>query len=318
MAQWSIGQKANLPTGQERSQALTSMKKFSANCRSRITWATIFALLPAAIMHLPAMVTGALAQGAGDLILAPTRVVFEGRDRTAKLSLVNRGSATATYRITVVNMRMSATGELKEIVTPQPNERFAEGLFRYSPRQVVLKPGKSQAVRLMVRKKANMEAGEYRSHLLFRAVPSEGAGRSIEKSDDGKSVKVQLIPIYGITIPVIVRHGKVQVSVGVTELGVLLPKGDGPSKLRMKLTRSGNKSAFGDITVTHFPPDGPKRVVGQINRIAVYVPTEKRIVEVTLRVPNGVKLEGGRLHVAYRTPTKQGGDLLGEAQIPLR
>ena len=47
----------------------------------------------------------AWSQSAGDLVVAPTRIVFEGRTRTAQISLLNRGSAAATYRISLINRK---------------------------------------------------------------------------------------------------------------------------------------------------------------------------------------------------------------------
>ncbi|MDO8771955.1 MAG: molecular chaperone, partial [Burkholderiaceae bacterium] len=73
-----------------------------------------------------------------DLMLYPTRIVFEKNQRAAQLELINNGAETATYRISVVNRRMSETGEFSAIDSPAPGEQFAGELLRYSPRQVVL------------------------------------------------------------------------------------------------------------------------------------------------------------------------------------
>ena len=94
-----------------------------------------------------------------ELMLYPTRIVFAGNQRAAQLELINNGSERATYRISLVNRRMSETGAFTEIDTPLPGEQFAEDLLRYSPRQVTLEPGTGQAVRIMVRKPANLPTG---------------------------------------------------------------------------------------------------------------------------------------------------------------
>ena len=99
---------------------------------SKHLWVAV--VISAAAIATFGEVRTAAAQAAGDLIVAPTRVVFEGRERAAQLSLVNKGSATATYRISVVNMRMQPDGNLVEIAQPDPGQEFAENLFRYSPR----------------------------------------------------------------------------------------------------------------------------------------------------------------------------------------
>ena len=144
----------------------------------------------------------ARGQGAGDLVVAPTRIVFEGRTRTAQLSLLNKGSAAATYRISLINMRMTEDGGFKEIDEPAPGEQFADRLIRYAPRQVVLAPGDSQAVRLLLRKPRGLEPGEYRSHLLFRAIPLQNIGKSVEEpsSDDTGGGVARLVENWRIGV----------------------------------------------------------------------------------------------------------------------
>ena len=127
------------------------------NIRPRVLQGMFAAALAAvaAFASVPVM-----AQGAGDLVVSPTRVVLEGRTRSAQLGLVNKGSTTATYRITVVNMHMDESGAIKEVAKPVDGQQFADDLFRYSPRQVTLEPGASQAIRLLLRKPKDLADGE--------------------------------------------------------------------------------------------------------------------------------------------------------------
>ena len=277
-----------------------------------------FLLLIAAV--LPWVVpSDARGQGAGDLVVAPTRIVFEGRTRTAQISLLNRGSAAATYRISLINMRMTEDGGFKEIDEPAPGEQFADRLIRYAPRQVVLAPGDSQAVRLLVRKPRGLEPGEYRSHLLLRAIPSQNVGKSVEDpSPNDTGIRIRLIPIYGVTIPVIVRHGDLTARVSLSDLALVPAGGQGEGdRLSFRINRDGNRSVLGDLTVTYFPNGGKadELVVAQVTRLAVYTPNASRTVIMALRFPDGVTLGRGRLHVAFRETPKNGGALLGEAEI---
>ncbi len=261
----------------------------------------------------------AWSQSAGDLMVAPTRIVFEGRTRTAQISLLNRGSAAATYRISLINMRMLENGGFKEIDEPAPGEQFADGLIRYAPRQVVLAPGDSQAVRLMLRKPRGLEPGEYRSHLLLRAIPSQNIGKSVEeRSSDDTGIRVRLVPIFGVSIPVIVRHGKLTAKVSLTDLALASAgrQGEG-DRLSFRINRDGDRSVLGDLTVTYFPNGGKadELVVARVTRLAVYTPNASRTVIMPLRFPDGVTLGRGRLHVAFRDIPKNGGALLTEAEI---
>jgi P pilus assembly chaperone PapD len=115
-----------------------------------------------------------------ELMLHPTRIVFDKNQRAAQVELINNGSKPASYRISLVNRRMTDAGQFEPADTPGEGEHFADGMLRYSPRQVTLQPGTAQTVRIMLRKPADLAEGEYRSHLLFDKLPEPDAGTSIE------------------------------------------------------------------------------------------------------------------------------------------
>lgn len=259
----------------------------------------------------------ALAQGLGDLVVAPTRLVFEGRTRSSFISLLNNGTQPGIFRITVVNMRMTETGQFERLekdTEKLPGEEFAEGMFRYAPRQVELAPGQSQAIRLILRKPKDLAAGEYRSHLLIQRLPKEGtAGRSIEATaSDGITINLVVVP--GVALPVIVRHGELSSAATISSLSVTeLPAGR--KGISFRISRSGNRSVFGDLTATYFAP-GKKDgiVVSRANKLAVYVPNASRNVVMGLTLPAGTKLaSGGKIEVTYQLPAQEGGKMIAAA-----
>ena len=252
-------------------------------------------------------------------MVSPTRVVFEGRTRSAELTLLNRGTAPATYRISFKNMRMLEDGSFEDIEAPGPGERFADGMIRYAPRQVVLEPGVAQTVRVLARKPADLAPGEYRSHLLFQVVPPATAGADIEalELEEGQ-IRVQVRVIFGLSIPVIVRHGDLSATVTLSDLALEAPDNpDRPPVLSLRLNRSGDRSTYGDITVTLRSDGGGETQVGLVRGVAVYTPNESRTLRLPLRPPEGVALEGGRLYVAYRARPEEGGAVLAEGELPL-
>ncbi len=109
---------------------------------------------------------------AGDLLVAPTRVVLDGA-RGTEVILNNIGSQTATYRISLELRRMNADGSLDELDAASPNDHDATtlGMISYAPRKVVLPPNQPQAIRIGIRAPAGLPDGEYRAHMLFRAIP---------------------------------------------------------------------------------------------------------------------------------------------------
>jgi P pilus assembly chaperone PapD len=254
-------------------------------------------LLGLALSSLPAQAQG----GAGDLLVAPTRIVLEGRTRSAEVTLINTGAEAATYRVSFVNLRMDEEGGTREITADEalPDEQFSEGLIRYSPRQVTLEPRVAQTVRMQVRLPADLPAGEYRSHLLFRAVPpTKGLPGS---PGEATGLSIQLTPIYGVAIPVIVRHGETTATVTLTDLKLIgsATAETGPA-LQFWIRRTGNQSVHGNLTATFVPGAGKPVVVGKANGVAVYTPNPARHAIMQLHPPPGLLLQPGRLHLTYR------------------
>lgn len=274
---------------------------------------------------LPALVLGLLAapgaraqSGPGDLLVAPTRIVLEGRQRTAEVTLVNRASGSATYRISFVHLRMTEEGGTREIAATDalPGELFADDLIRFSPRQVTLEPGVAQTVRMQLRKPADLAPGEYRSHLLFRAIPaSEPLAAETPGTEPSKEMSIKLTPIYGVSIPVIVRHGETSATVKLDGLELVPASGpDDTPGLRLRMSRTGNQSVHGNFTVTFLPASGKPLVVGLANGVAVYTPNPTRLVVVPLRLPAGAELKNGLLRVALTKPDKAT-EVLAEADL---
>lgn len=257
---------------------------------------------------------------AADLMLFPTRIVFDKNQRAAQVELINTGQENATYRIHLVNRRMSETGEFSAADKPLPGEQFADAMLRYSPRQVTLAPGRGQTVRIMVRKPANLAAGEYRSHLQFDRVPDASGASSIQdqaaKPGPGE-VGVQLKALVGVSIPVIVRQGETQATVALAGLELLKPAGTGGPTLAAVLQRSGNRSVYGDLIATFTPRGGAPVEVGKAGGVAVYAPNALRRIRMELKPPAGLAVAQGTLRMIYRERAEAGGHVLAETAIEL-
>jgi P pilus assembly chaperone PapD len=258
-----------------------------------------------------------LHEALADLMLNPTRVVFDKNVRSAQLDLINNGTETATYRITFVNRRMSETGQFSEVDVPLPGELFSESLVRFSPRQVTLAPGAAQTVRVLLRKPADLPPGEYRSHLLFQRV-ADGEDSAVKNPDSarGNELDIRLKALVSVSVPVIVRHGETTVSAEVEALA--LQKGAaGEPVLALELHRKGSRSLYGDVIVT-FAPRGATQVgVGRVNGVAVYSPNALRSAKILLQPPRGIDLAHGTLRVVFRERPDDGGKVLAERTLQL-
>jgi len=252
-----------------------------------------------------------------ELMLHPTRIVFDKNTRAAQIELINNGSTAASYRISLVNRRMSETGQFEPAAQAQDGERFADEMLRYSPRQVTLQPGTAQTVRVMLRKPAELAEGEYRSHLQFDKLPEvEGAASIENQGRNATQIGVVLNALVGASVPVIVRHGAMGAS--VTLGGLALQKDEaGRPQLALVFGREGGSSVYGDVSVTFTPKNGKVQQLGQVGGIAVYTPNRVRKATLPLQVPAGMALTGGVLEVNYRERPEAGGKLLAQASLNL-
>jgi hypothetical protein len=254
----------------------------------------------------------------GSLLITPRRVVFEGNKRSMDLNLANIGDDTATYVISLVQIRMTEDGTFESVTEPDEGQRFASPFLRYFPRSVTLGPNESQTVKIQLVRSGNMQPGEYRSHFYFRAVPEQKPlGEEERIEPDPSSISVKLTPVFGITIPVIIRIGQPSVKVTLTDLG-LVSTNDTVPRLRLTFSRAGDYSVYGDITVDHISPQGVVTRVGIANGVAVYTPNLKRRFEFNLINTAGIDLTSGRLRVTYSASSDVRPEKYAEAELILR
>src|SRR4030042_1176006 len=175
----------------------------------------------------------------GDLLITPRRVVFDGSKRSMDLNLANTGKDTATYAISLMQIRMKEDGGFETITDPDPGQRFADRFIRYFPRSVTLGPNEAQVIKLQLIRSNELTAGEYRSHFYFRSIPKLKPLGEEETVKDTTSISVRLTPIFGITIPVIIRTGESTAKVSLSDLALDISDDTGP-RLKLIFNRSGN------------------------------------------------------------------------------
>ncbi len=252
-----------------------------------------------------------------DLMLFPTRIVFDKNQRAAQVELINRGRMPETYRISLVNRRMTEDGEIKSADSAEAGEQFADAMLRFSPRQVTIAPGSSQTVRMLLRKPADLATGEYRSHLQFDRVADATPDDSVEAAADGSAGKVGVVitALVGASIPVIVRQGDTEAHVQLTQLALQPAGADAGPLLAFEIRRDGNRSVYGDLAVTFTPRGGAPVDVAKAGGVAVYVPNPLRRARLPLQLPPGATLAGGTLRLLYRERADSGGKTIAEATL---
>jgi hypothetical protein len=266
---------------------------------------TTAALIAAPIISLP----GTAQAGVGDLLVAPTRLVLDGR-KGAEIILNNIGDDAATYRVSVEFRRMTEGGEIVDVATPSAADKSAEDMIVYAPRKVTLAPHQPQAIRIAARPQPGLADGEYRVHLLFRAIPP--ATPVVQTAEKPKGVQFKLTPVYGVTIPVIVRLGNLQATAGIA--GVRLEKQGDQEAVGLDLTRTGSRSTFGEVRVLKA---GVKEPIALQRGVAIYTEVGKRHVSVPIQ-PDFRGKAAGPVTVEYLETTDDGSHLIASTQTVLR
>jgi P pilus assembly chaperone PapD len=246
--------------------------------------------------------------GPGDLLIAPTRVVLTS-NRGTEVILNNIGTETATYRISLEIRRMDADGSIDLIEPGKTSEAEKQTLsmISYAPRRVTLPPNQPQSVRIGVRPPVGLADGEYRVHMLFRAIPDAKPVTATPST----GVSVQLTPIYGVTIPIIVRRGALQATAAMSDVKIAQTK-EGP-QLSLKLARSGSRSTYGNIRVLKA---GQARPVMEVVGIGVYPEINARSVELDI-APELLAQMKGPVTVQYIEEPDVGGKVLAEVKTVL-
>lgn len=253
----------------------------------------------------------------GDLMITPRRIIFEGNKQTEELTLANTGNDTARYNISFLQYRMTPDGAFEEITVADSGQYFADEYLRFFPRTVNLAPNEAQVVRMQVRRKPGMATGEYRSHVYFRAIPDEKP-LGAELTPDSTSIGVKLIPVFGISIPTIIRVGDLKAEVAIVDPTLDL-KADSIAVLSLTFTRNGDKSVYGDISVLWQPKEaGAESIeVGVVKGLAVYTPNKFRNFRMNLANNPKVDYKKGKLIIKYKSSSDLTPELFAEKEMLL-
>ncbi len=277
---------------------------------------TLFSYLRRAGLFVAAMVAGlapVAADAQGDLLVAPTRIVLDG-PRGTEIVLNNVGTAPATYRISAELRRMRPDGSLEEIdpANATPAERAMLDMLVYSPRRVTLPPNQPQTIRIGVRPPEGLPDGEYRAHLLFRAVRDAVPIAHGPAAPAPQGVSISLTPIYGVTIPIIVRQGNLSATAAIanprlTEVGT-------DHLLQFDLSKTGNRSIYGEVIVTRLGVAEPLLIA---RGIAIYPEIDQRVVSLPLSAEQAAAMRGP-VAIRYVEDRDAGGATLAEVSGVLR
>ena len=271
---------------------------------------SVLTALPWAWLLFP---ISAVAQG--DLFLSPTRIIFEGSDRTQEVLVVNTGQDSAHFTVSFIEYHIDEAGNYHPIQQPEPDGYYASRFVRFYPRKFALAPNASQTLRLQYLPKPGMAEGEYRSHLFFRT-EAPAQQRSYQNGADNQQLSVRLTPVYGVTIPVLIREGTLSSETAITDIRLDLDRSPQPL-LEFAIRRYGDKSTSGDLSVDIVTP--AQQVINILTQkgVALYTSSELRKFSLPLDLNlSPENLRQGTLLIRYGSK-EQAGEALSSLPVKM-
>jgi len=253
----------------------------------------------------------------GNLLVTPVRVTFEGNKTREDLNISNIGRDTAIYVISFLKYRMNENGSFTELDRNDQTLKFADDYLRIFPRRVTLPPNESQTIRLQYRKPADLKSGELRSHIYFRADKEATPLGMDALAADSNKMSVRITPVFGISIPVIIRHGELNLKMHISDVKIEI-NDETSANLSLRLNREGNRSSYGNIRVVYHPSKGKPVEVGIANGVGVYTEIAFREFNMRLQLNDGQKFDGGKIFITYSTPFEEGNKILASAELNIR
>ncbi|MFD2163287.1 molecular chaperone [Paradesertivirga mongoliensis] len=267
-----------------------------------------------AVLFIMGLSSVLMAQG--NLLITPKRVVFDNSKRSQVINLANIGKDTARYAISFIQIRMKDDGTFEEIKEPDAGQNFSDKHLRIFPRTVTLAPNEAQVVKVQVSQYDKLTSGEYRSHLYFRAISNEAPLGEKSAQTDSSKLSVKLTPVFGISIPMIIRSGPSNAKVNISHIK-LESTPESLKILTARFNRSGNMSVYGDFSVQHISNTGKITPVGMVRGLSVYTPNQAREVKIKLDNKAGIDYTSGKLLLSYTNSVDGKSEKLASSELVL-
>ena len=292
--------------------------------------ACLLVAAPVAALAQAAPVVTAPSAGA-NLNISPKRVTFDRNHRAGSIFIFNQGGGPGTFDISLVDRVMLPDGQILSVAEAQakPDTRLladrvvsAQSILQISPRRVTLAPGQGQTIRLRVAgAPSDPAAGELRSHLTIATLPPRDSGTTAEAAAAAAApageLSFQINALFGLSIPVIVRQGEIDVRAGLEKPVITFEQlGGNPTPatprtpvMSLDLVRLGANSLFGNIEVRVQGEPASNPPIGLSRGVGVYTEIDRRLVRLVLtRAP----APGEHLEITFTDDDTSPGKLLAK------
>jgi len=248
-------------------------------------------------------------QSYANLLISPTRINFDERQRVAKVIIINDSKEYKTYRLEWQEKISKATGGYTNFKSGQKNPTSLSQMTRVSPSQVRLSPGERQIVKLAIRKPKGLDDNEYRSHLTFKALPDKN------KLDEKLGIGINLNLLLSYSIPVILRQGAKLPEVEIKSIELI--SGKDKKSLLLAMPKSGNYSSFGKLEVFYTPSNSSKEIkVAMLGDYSIY--SEVSEAKLNLNFFENIEItKPGKLRVVYTGSKEYQGTIFAEKSVSI-
>ena len=237
------------------------------------------------------------APSSANLIITPLQAVIEGRERMVQVVLVNNSDSISTYRLEWQQLKqVEGKGGYVELKDGEEGDQlYLKDFAVFSPRQVTLGPRERQTVRVAVRRPADLEEGEYRSHLNFRIIErKDPVPEDAQLNQNELKVGARVLASY--SIPAIYRKGEYDVNVTIGQPSFSINSRTGKMVVILPVSRSGKHGVIGTIEVFHKPNGGEETRIASVANANLFTDINQR----TFNIPSNLTgLSAGTLRVVF-------------------
>ena len=219
----------------------------------------------------------ALARGGAVLFIYPTEVIFEDNQRSAEITLANRGDETGTFEMGWTHMTMTTEGGLVKYEGQPPWS--VQPFVRYSPRRVTLAPSESQTIKIALRRSQDVAKGEYYSHFRVLTLNSEDpSATEANAAEPSAAAGVSITARSAVAIPVIWRNSRETSSASIESVQLDVDA----NKLTVDVRRHGLLSVRGYLHVLGMTPDGTRGFLAEPVPLIIYPSIDTRTAVIEL------------------------------------
>ncbi len=212
------------------------------------------------------------------LFIYPTMIMFEGGERSATITLTNRGDATGTFETSWSELEMTEEGGLIKFDGQPPWS--VRPYVRYSPRRVTLEPSGSQVIKIALRREKEAPEGEYYSHFKVLTLNTEDLADDSKESVAAPDTNsgVTITARSAVAIPIIWRNSRAAPRATIESVDI----DANINHLNVGVRRQGKLSVRGYLHVLGTTSDGTRSALAQSVPLIIYPSLDRRVTSITL------------------------------------